>query len=135
MSQLVLDDQLDVSEVLPPLRKWITAVRLHDLRPHQVVRDERVPSLLLTLSKPTFVTIDSGFWKRRLCHEGYCLLYFALATDEQYLLPGLLRRLFLLPEFKTRNARMAKVARVGPKNVDYWEIGEISKTSLILPKR
>jgi hypothetical protein len=32
MSQLILDDQLDVTEILPPIRKWITVRRLRDLR-------------------------------------------------------------------------------------------------------
>ena len=33
MSQLVLDDQLDVQIILPGLETWITAVRLQDRRP------------------------------------------------------------------------------------------------------
>ena len=33
MSQLVLDDQLDVQIILPGLETWITAVRLQDLCP------------------------------------------------------------------------------------------------------
>jgi hypothetical protein len=45
MSQLVLDDQLDVVEVLPPLLKWITATRLQDLRPGELVLDDRVPEI------------------------------------------------------------------------------------------
>src|SRR5947209_18917422 len=71
MSQLVLDDQLDLEEVLPGLESWITSVRLQSLRPGEKILDDRVPELLLKLKQPTFVTIDHGFWNRSFCHPGY----------------------------------------------------------------
>jgi hypothetical protein len=61
MSQLVLDDQLDVQVVVPALEGWITAVRLQNLRPLEHILDDRVPEILRTLKTPTFVTIDHGF--------------------------------------------------------------------------
>jgi hypothetical protein len=91
MSQLVLDDQLDVQKIIPRLERWITSVRLQDLRPGERILDDRVPELLLSLKQPTFVTIDRGFWNRKLCHAGYCILVFRLAADEQDSLPDLLR--------------------------------------------
>ena len=117
----MLDDQLDVTEVLVPIRKWITAQRLQDLRPGELVRDDRVPEILLTLQSPTFVTIDQDFWDVRLCHPDYCILYFALRDDQQEILPGLLRTLLRRQEFRSRATRMGKVARVGTKAVAYWE--------------
>jgi hypothetical protein len=121
MSQLILDDQLDVSEVLPSLRKWISAGRLKDLRPAELIRDDRVPEILRTLRSPTFITIDHGFWNARLCHPGYCVLYLALRDDQQHLIPALLRALLRRAEFRSRSNRMGKVVRVGPKAVPYWE--------------
>jgi hypothetical protein len=132
MSQLVLDDQLDVQVIVPALEAWIPAVRLQDLRPTEHILDDRVPEILRTLKTPTFVTIDHGFWNRRLCHPGYCILYLDLAKDEQERLPGLLRRLFRLPEFRTRAVRMGKVARIRRETVTYWEAGE--KKVLSLPE-
>lgn len=73
MSQLVLDDQLDVVKLLPRLRNWVTAVRLQSLRPGEHILDDRVPEILLTCHEPTFVTIDADFWKPQLCHERYCI--------------------------------------------------------------
>jgi hypothetical protein len=131
MSQLVLDDQLDVQKVLPPLAGWMRAVRLQDLRPTERILDDRVPQLLLALNGPTFVTIDRGFWRRRLSHPGYCILYFALRKEEQEEIPPLLRRLFRRPEFRTRAVRMGKVARVSKSVVTYWEADK--KTELHLP--
>jgi hypothetical protein len=89
MSQLVLDDQLKASHVLQPLRKWITVQRLRDLRPHQLILDDRVPQILWTLKQPTFVTIDHGFWKKTLCPPDYAVLVFSLRDDQQVQLPGL----------------------------------------------
>jgi hypothetical protein len=132
MSQLVLDDQLDVQVIVPALEGWITAVRLQNLRPTEHILDDRVPEILRTLKTPTFVTIDHGFWSRRLCHPGYCILYLNLAKDEQERLPDLLRRLFRLPEFRTRAVRMGKVARIRQETVTYWEAGE--KKVLSLPE-
>ena len=43
MSQIIIDDQLRPSLVLAPIRRWITAQRLKDLRPTEVIKDERVP--------------------------------------------------------------------------------------------
>jgi hypothetical protein len=130
MSQLVLDDQLDVQIIVPALEAWITAVRLQHLRPTEHILDDRVPEILGTLKTPTFLTIDHGFWKRRLCHPDYCILYFDLAKDEQHQLPPLLRRLFRLPEFRTRAVRMGKVARVGQVAVTFWQAGEKQTLSL-----
>ena len=77
MSQLVLDDQLDVQIILPALEGWLTAVRLQELRPDEHVLDDRVPEILRTLKTPTFVTIDHGFWNRRLCHCPICLCFLS----------------------------------------------------------
>ena len=93
MSQLVRDDQLDVQIILPALAGWLTAVRLQELRPDEHVLDDRVPEILRTLSTPTFVTIDHGFWNRRLCHSVFCILYFDLGKDGQEVLPALEVRL------------------------------------------
>jgi hypothetical protein len=124
MSQLILDDQLDVHEVLEVIQEWITAQRLGDLRPGEHVLDDRVPEILLTLRQPTFVTIDHGFWDRQLCHAGYAILYFALTENHQEILPGLLRRLLRRPEFRTRASRMGKVARITPTGIAWWQLND-----------
>ena|SRR5579859_6064211 len=133
MSQLVLDDQLDLQKILPALEELLTMVRLQDLRPGEHILDDRVPPLLLNLKRPTFVTIDHGFWKRKLCHPKYCILFFDLHKDKQEQLPALLRKLFRLPEFRTRSARMGKVARISKKGVTYWE--DDQKVKLDWPDR
>jgi hypothetical protein len=121
MSQIILDDQLFDVEVLIPIARWITVQRLRDLRPSEVIKDERVPELLRQLRQPTFVTIDLGFWNRGLRGSKFCILCFALQNDEQDQLPELLRRVLRLPEFRTKASRMGKVARISTIDIQYWE--------------
>ena len=89
MSQIILDDQLAVQKVLAPIQQWTIAQQLRHIRPHEIIKDERVPMLLQALHQPTFVTIDDHFWDRDLCDSKYCLMYFALAPDQQVLIPRL----------------------------------------------
>ena len=121
MSQLILDDQLDVNLVQLPIQKWITCQVLHDLRPNELILDDRIPEILLTLPKPTFITIDQGFWHRQWCHPNYGILYFVLRNDQQGSLPGMLRSVLRLTEFRTRASRMGKVIRVGHNSIEYWQ--------------
>ncbi len=124
MSQIILDDQLFDIEVLIPLARWITVQRLRDVRPGEVIKDERVPEVLRRLQQPTFVTIDMGFWDKSLRDTRYCILCFPLRNDEQHQLPALLRRLLQLPQFRTKAERMGKVARVSPSHIEYWQMGD-----------
>jgi hypothetical protein len=124
VSQIILDDQLFDQEVLIPIARWTTVQRLRDLRPGQVIKDERVPDLLRELNQPTFITIDQGFWNGQLAHSKYCILCFPLKNEQQNELPFLLRRLFRLSEFRTKSARMGKVARVSAASIEYWRVGD-----------
>jgi hypothetical protein len=124
MSQIILDDQLFDVEVLVPLARWITVQRLRELRPNEVIKDDRVPLLLRELRQPSFVTIDMGFWNKDLRDPKYCILCFPLRNEEQHLLPERLYRLFQLAEFHTKAARMGRVVRVGPERIDYWVAGD-----------
>ena len=126
MSQLILDDQLNVRVLLAPLQRWTSVERLQALRSGEVILDDRVPEILRTLSKPTFVTIDEDFCDVRWCDPGYAILQFPLRNDQQKNLPALLRALFRLPEFRTRAQRMGKVARVSASMVEWWQFPKAS---------
>ena len=124
MTQFVLDDQLHTEAVREPISHWSTARFLRDLRPGEVIKDERVPSILRALRRATFITIDDGFWHRNLRDHRYCIVYFALRTDEQATIPVLLRRLLRLPASRTRAARMGKVVRVSRGRITWWQLGD-----------
>jgi len=134
VGQIILDEQIFDTEVLIPLTQWITAQRLRDLRPDQVIKDERVPTILRELRQPTFVTIDMGFWNARLRDTRYCILCFPLRHDEQRAIPGLLRRLLRMSEFATKAARMGRVARVSQSHIDYWQLGDEQPYRLSWPQ-
>ncbi len=121
MSQLILDEQLAATELMVPLRRVFKVKRLLELRPGERVLDDRIPEILLSLDRPTFLTIDQGFWDRRLCNSGYCILCFGLRPKQQIAMPGLLRALLRRSEFRTRAGRMGKVARVTRAVIDYWQ--------------
>lgn len=123
MSRIVLDDQLFDLEVLIPVARWTTVQRLRDLRLGEVIKDERVPVILRQQNLPTFITIDDGFWDKRLRDTAYCILFFPLSNTEQGKIPDLLRPLLRLPEFKTRASRMGKVAKVAQSGIHYWQLG------------
>lgn len=123
MSQFILDEQLAVNEVLNPLQRRLKVQRLVELRPGEHILDDRIPEILLTLTKPAFVTLDSDFWNVDLCHPGYAILYFALSDDDQDQVPHLLMELLKLDPFKTRARRMGKVVRVGKTLIQYWQRG------------
>lgn len=124
MTQFILDDHLDPDRVRDPIARWTTVRFLRDVRPREVIKDERVPVLLRTLRTPTFVTIDEGFWSNTWRDRHYCVLHFAMRDDEQRSIPVLLRRLLRLPEFRTRAARMGKVTQVSRDHVRWYEFGD-----------
>lgn len=123
MSQLVLDDQLDVVKILPGLRRWASPIRLQQLRPGEHILDDRVPEILRTCNQPTFLTIDDDFWKPIFCHRSYCIIVAEIDFRRQQELPELLRQLYRHARFKTRAQRMGKVIRLSHDGVWYWEVG------------
>jgi len=122
---LVIDAALSDADVLEPLQNLMNTRSIRDVRPHEIVKDDRVPVLLRELLSPTFITIDeAGFWHRHLCSDVYCILCFALSDAQQELIPSLLRKLLRLPEFKTKANRMGKVARISLANIKYYQAGD-----------
>src|SRR5262249_59606529 len=122
VSQFVLDDHLDPTLVRDAIVRWSTASFLRDVRPGEVINDDRVPSILATLRTPTFITIDDGFWKLtwRGHSHSYGISYFEFRADEQRHIASLLRRLLRLPEFRTRPSRMRKAVPASRVRVPCW---------------
>lgn len=122
---IVLDEQLPYRTLIPAIRRWYRGrvCLITELRPATVVKDDAILSLLLTARQPTFVTLNwTDFWPRTSAHPRLCLLCFALETDRALEIAVLLRRLFRLPDFKTRATRMGKIARVSSEQVAYYQV-------------
>ncbi len=120
---IVLDENLHDHRLIRAVSGWYPGqvASITTLRPHSVIRDDAVPTLLLQAVQPTFVTINAAdFWRRIPPHNAYCIAVVALPKERVREIPGLLRRLFRLPEFKTRAARMGKILRVTSKRIEYY---------------
>jgi hypothetical protein len=124
MTQIVVDEMMSVSKVLNVIQQWTTACRVTDLRPHERILDDRILTLLRELKQPTFITLDGWFWQRRLCDRHYCIVYFTVPEEQHPHIPHLLRRLFRLPEFRTKANRMGKVIRVSTDRVQYYRLSD-----------
>lgn len=135
MSLLIFDEQINRETAIDPLRSWATVRRHKDVRPREMIDDDRAPDLLRRLNHPTFVTIDGGFWDREYRDKHYCIIYIAVSDDQQFKIPTLLRQLFRLPEFKTTAGRMGKVARVSSARIEYMQFGDESIHALAWPTR
>ncbi|NUM75783.1 hypothetical protein HUU40_15580 [candidate division KSB1 bacterium] len=123
MSQFVIDEQLPFDRVVFPIRRWASAKRIDELRPAEVIKDDRIGTLLQQIKQPTFITIDGGFWNSRYCHPDYCILYFALRDDQHAEIPVLLRKCCQMDLFKTKKARMGKVVKISRSRIEYLERG------------
>ena len=130
---LIFDEQINREAVIEPVRSWAKAHRLIEVRPKEHIYDDRIPHLLRKLNRPTFITIDEGFWNRKLRDKSYCILFLALRDRQQPKIPYLLRKLLRLPNFKTKTLRMGKVVRVSTANIEYWQLGDQSIHALNWP--
>jgi hypothetical protein len=105
-----------------------------DLRPGTVIKDDAIPALLRTVPQPTFVTLNwNHFWQRTVAHEDFCIVCFTLPANRAAEISPLLRRLFRLPAFKTKAARMGKVARISGEQVAYYQAHDSQTHLLPLP--
>jgi hypothetical protein len=125
---IVLDEHLPHEELGEAIRQWYRGrvCTLTELRTGTIIKDDAVPSLLQRLSEPTFVTLNwSDFWQRTAAHLGFCLICFTVPSERATEIPPLLRRLFRLGPFRTKAARMGKVARVGDQQVAYYQVRDM----------
>ena len=133
MSQIVLDEHLGRTEVLTPLQRWMTTVKIEDLAPAETLKDDRILQILRQQRQPTFVTLDADFFHKRLCDRRYCLLYFVVPRQQQRRIPLLLRRVLRLAEFSTKAVRMGKVVRVQDQTIEFWQVGVRTQHLVRLP--
>ncbi|MDQ3754436.1 MAG: hypothetical protein M3371_06860 [Acidobacteriota bacterium] len=85
-------------------------VNILHLRPQTQVLDDAVSTLLCTAKQPTFVTINyTDFWRVIPASAAYCLVCFKLPTRRAPEVPGLLREILSLPQYRTKRDRMGCV--------------------------
>jgi hypothetical protein len=102
------------------LLKWHMPVRQsgYDIA-RKGIQDEEIIPFLRTLRRPTFITLDAGFYKREFCHARYGLAFMAVKQPE---VATFVRRLLGHPEFDTQAKRMGAVMRVSHVNLSVWRL-------------
>ena len=121
---IVLDEQIQAQSIAHSIAAWYVGqvVSITALRPHTVIHDDAIESLLRSAPQPTFVTINvSDFWRVVSADSRFAIVCIELPTARVLEIPEGLRRLFRLPEFRSKNARMGKVIRLQPNRIEYYE--------------
>jgi len=120
---IVLDEELQGLNLEDHLSSWYRGAILiiKDLRPGTVIKDDAIPDLLRRTKQPTFITINhTDFWRRIPANRAYCIVCLKLAAEFVDEIPDWLRRLFRLPEFKSKKARMGKIILVSRQRIQYY---------------
>ena len=81
------------------------------------MKDGDIIRLLHEWNRATFFMRDDDFFARRLCHQGYCLVYLDVGDDE---VAEFVRRILRHRDFNTRAKRMGTVIRVSPERLRVW---------------
>jgi hypothetical protein len=121
---IVVDENLHDQRLMTAIAGWYhgQVVSVTTLRPGSLIKDDAIPALLRKAAQPTFVTINTAdFWKKVQPHSAYCVVAVALPKERIREVPTFLQRLFRLPGFKTKALRMAKVVRLSPNYIEYYE--------------
>lgn len=113
---ILLDENINVSQRLQ-LRDWHIPVRQIGIDVRQGIQDEEIIPFLHQLHRPTFITRDADFFKRRLCHERYCLVHL---DTEKNQVAAYVRRLLRHSEFDTQAKRMGMVIQVTYARLFVW---------------
>ncbi len=102
------------------LKSWRVSVRQIGYEiGRKGMKDREIIPFLHQLSQPTFFTRDDGFYERRLCHTGYCLVYLDVRKEE---VATFVRRVLRHRAFKTKAKRMGKVIRASHVGLSVWNL-------------
>jgi hypothetical protein len=121
---IVFDENVHQQRLMDAVAGWYRGrvLSITTLRPGTLIKDEAIPSLLHRVRQPTFITTNvDDFWRRVPAHPRYSIVGIVLPHEQLHEMPDLLRRLFRLPEFKTKARRMGKVVRVSHRQLQYYE--------------
>ncbi len=83
------------------------------------MKDHEIIPFLHQLNQPTFFSRDDDFYKRRLCHSGYCLVYLDVRRGDTSVF---VRRVLRHMAFKTKAQRMGKVIRASHAGLSIWNL-------------
>ena len=122
---IVLDENLPESQ-RHLLRAWRIAARQigYEVGRKGMTDDEIIP-LLLRLRRPTFFTLDLGFYSRDLCHRRYCIVCMDVG---QYETAAFVRRSLHYTDVDSEAKRMGAVIRIFHTGIAVWRLGAREET-------
>ena len=86
--------------------------------------DDNLLPLLHRLKRVTLFTQDEDFFRARLCHRAYCLVWL----NVKYIgVAAYIRRFLRHPQFRAQAQRMGKVVRVHPDSLHFWQAGKAGR--------
>jgi len=131
---IVLDEQLKNAGLEEQISRWYRGrvVNITSLRPSTVIKDDAIPLLLRQGPDSTFVTINiADFWRRVAPDRQFCMACFLLPDERVTEVSDLLRRLFRLSQFKSKQARRGKIIRVSQTQVQFYAAGDDNQVHLL----
>ncbi len=131
---IVLDEQLKNAGLEEQIGRWYRGrvVNITSLRPSTVIKDDAIPLLLRQVPDSTFVTINiADFWRRIGPDRQFCMACFPLSDERVAEISDLLRRLFRLPQFKSKQARRGKIIRVSHAQVQFYAAGDNNQVHVL----
>jgi hypothetical protein len=115
----ILDENI-IDNQRRQLKSWRVSVRQIGYEiGRKGMKDREIIPFLHQLSHPTFFTRDDGFYERKLCHTGYCLVYLDVRKEE---VATFARRVLRHRAFKTKAQRMGKVIRASHIGLSVWNL-------------
>ena len=118
---IILDENIPESQ-WHLLRRWrIRALLIGRDISEKGILDDRLIGWLVKQRLPTFFTRDGGFFDRKLCHAGYCLVHLAVRPNESALF---VRRCLRHPHLNTRAKRLGAVIRASSAGLQMWRLRE-----------
>ncbi len=115
----ILDENVPASQQALLRNKGIVLRQIGEGLGRKGMKDDEIIPLLHELDRPTFFTLYSDFYDRRLCHAGYCLVHLEV---EEEMVAEYVRRLLRHRELNTKAKRMGCVIRVVPTGLALWRI-------------
>lgn len=83
------------------------------------IKDGEIVPLLHGVKSVTFFTLDSDFYKSRLCHPNYCLVFLDVEDHEA---AQFIRRFLRHPSFDTQAKRAGTVISVSHTRLRVWKL-------------
>lgn len=120
---IVLDENIHGQRITAGFEAWYRGrvVSITILGPNSVIKDDAIPTLLTRADRPTFVTINTrDFWRRVRANSRYYIVNVELPNERAVEVPTLVRRLFRVQGFRSKAERLGKIVRLQAAHIEFY---------------